>query len=83
MDPKSSTMKPIVDENEIAQIRDGITAARANRFNKDPINVSVMSVDSAAGVPQSVSSQLDDGDLAFTYFGGDGVFIYPERMKKM
>jgi hypothetical protein len=83
MDPKSSTMKPIVDENDITQIRDGITAARANRFNKDPINVNVMSVDTTAAVPEAVSSQLDDGDLAFTYFGGDGVFIYPERMKKM
>ena len=83
MDGKSSKMTPIIDADEITKIRDGILAARANRFNKDPINVNVMSNDTVGGIPQAVSDQLEDGDLAFTYFGGDGVYIYPEKMKKL
>lgn len=82
MDPKSRTMNPVVDETEIVKIRNGITAARANRFNKDPINVNVMANDSTTAMPKVVSDQLDDGDLALTYFGGDGIFIYPERVNQ-
>lgn len=83
MDPKSSTMKPVVDADEVVKIRSGITAARTNRFNREPINVNVMANDSTSAMPSSISSQLEDGDLAFTYFGGDGVFIYPEKVNKM
>lgn len=83
MDGKSSKMTPMIDENDIVLIRDGILAARINKFNKDPINVNVMSNDTAGGVPKVVEDQLEDGDLAFTYFGGDGVYIYPEKMKKL
>jgi hypothetical protein len=83
MGSKSGTMVPVAAPDEVAQIRVGITAARANKFNKDPINVNVMANDSTSAMPTAVSSQLDDGDLAFTYFGGDGVFIYPQRVSKM
>lgn len=80
MDGKSSTMKPVIGPDDAVRIREGIAAARALRFNKDPINVNVMSNDSM-GVPKAVSDELESGDVAFTYFGGDGVYLYPEKIQ--
>jgi hypothetical protein len=83
MDGVSSKMTPVIDPSELVLIRDGITASRANKFNKEPITVNVMSNQTVGGVPNAIASELGDGDLAFTYFGGNGVYIYPEKVKKL
>ncbi|NBU22548.1 MAG: hypothetical protein EBS38_01320 [Actinobacteria bacterium] len=83
MDGVSAKMTPVIDPSELVLIRDGINASRAYRFNKEPITVNVMSNQTVGGVPNSVADELEDGDLAFTYFGGNGVYIYPEKVKKL
>lgn len=75
------TLTPIASATDVAFIRDGISSARTYRFNKDKISVNVLSTKSNAA-PKAVQNELTDTELAFTFFGGNGIYIYPEKVDK-
>lgn len=74
------TLTPMANEKIISEIRSGLLSARALKFNKDSLTVNVLS-NSSSAVPNSVASQLDKGDIAFTFQSGNGIYIYPEKVE--
>jgi hypothetical protein len=76
------TLNPIATPDDIAQIRDGINSARNFRFNKDKLTVNVLS-NSSDATPNAVKSELGDTELAFTFLGGNGIYIFPEKVDKL
>ncbi len=75
-------LTPIVNEVDAAQIKAGIAAARAFRFNKDKISVNVLSEASNAA-PKAVTSELGGDEVAFTFLGGNGIYLFPEKIETM
>ena len=75
-------LTPIVNELDAAQIKAGISAARAFRFNKDKISVNVLSEASNAA-PKAVTSELGGDEVAFTFLGGNGIYLFPEKIEAM
>lgn len=73
-----SPFEPSATDVEMAAILGGIRKSRANRFNKDKIKVTALGNKTA--LPKEISSQIGDGDAAFTVHGTDGLFIYPKKI---
>ena len=71
-----------LDDADAKSIARGISEARKYRFNKDPLIVNVLDRDSKVG-PKAVHDELGDGDVAFTYIGGNGVYLYPDKVENV
>ena len=76
------TFVPVTSEIDTAHVRDAISAARAFRFNKDKITVNLLSEKSEVA-PKAVTSQLGGEEVAFTFLGGNGIYLFPEKIERM
>ena len=71
------TMTPSLSGAQAKYINDGIAKARAFRFNKDKVTVHALG--GSTYMPPKVADDIGDS-AAFTYFGGNGVYLYPDRV---
>jgi hypothetical protein len=76
-DNGDGTLTPSLSEAQAKYVNDAIVKSRAFRFNKDKTTVHALGA--TTYLPPAVASDIGDG-AAFTYFGGNGVYLYPNRV---
>jgi hypothetical protein len=77
-DNGDGTLTPSLSGAQAKYVNDAIAKSRAFRFNKDKTTVHALG--NSTYLPPAVASTIGDSDAAFTYFGGDGVYLYPDRV---
>jgi hypothetical protein len=77
-DNGDGTLTPSLSGAQAKYVNDAIAKSRAFRFNKD--KTAVHALGSSTYLPPAVASTIGDSDAAFTYFGGNGVYLYPDRV---